>query len=375
MAKTPSTGTATKAAGGAAKSAGDTAKGAADKATSPLSGQLQDLMSAATELGVTAVQGKLGDLVDRLSDYAENGGGGGLLGAVTGAQEGHPVKGFVKGSVKSKFGDLKDKAKGALSGKGGGGNPKVTNIVETIEVGVPLRVAYDQWTRFTDFPSYTKKVESVEQEADEKVLWRAKIFLSQRQWEATITDQVPDERIVWRSKGDKGWVDGAVTFHELGPNLTKIVLILEYHPKGFFEKTGNLWRAQGRRARLELKHFQRHVTTQTLLHTDELEGWRGEIHDAEVVKDHETAQREAEEEDNDEENTDEENTAEEEPEENDEQNDEDEDDDEDDEEQDEPEDEDERPASGGRKGARSGQSRARRPARSGARARARSEGE
>jgi hypothetical protein len=62
-------------------------------------------------------------------------------------------------------------------------------------------------------------------------------------------------------------------------------VVIEYHPQGLFEKTGNIWRAQGRRIRLELKNFQREVMTQTLLHPDEVEGWHGEIHDGEVVDD------------------------------------------------------------------------------------------
>ena len=104
--------------------------------------------------------------------------------------------------------------------------------------------------------------------------------------------QIPDELIIWRSKGPKGYVDGAVTFHELAPNLTRVLLVLEYHPQGLFEHTGNLWRAQGRRARLELKHFRRHAMTQIALHPDEVEGWRGVIEDGKVVKDHETALQE-----------------------------------------------------------------------------------
>src|SRR5699024_541957 len=60
--------------------------------------------------------------------------------------------------------------------------------------------------------------------------------------------------------------------------------VLEYYPKGFFEKTGNIWRAQGRRARSDLRHFARHVQTRTILEPDEAEGWRGEIRDEEVVR-------------------------------------------------------------------------------------------
>ncbi len=134
-----------------------------------------------------------------------------------------------------------------------------------------------------------KKVESVDQTSDEKATWKAKVFLSRRAWDATITEQVPDSHIVWRSSGEKGHVDGAVTFTSLGPNLTKVCLVLEYYPKGLFEHTGNIWRAQGRRARLEFQHFKRHAMVNVLVRQDEVEGWRGEIRDSEVVKTHEEA--------------------------------------------------------------------------------------
>ena len=180
------------------------------------------------------------------------------------------------------------KAKQAFgAGGGGGSDTKITNIVEDIDVGVPIRVVYNQWTQFADFPGFMKKVESAEQKSEEKVNWKAQIVWSHRTWESTIKDQIPDERIVWESKGTKGHVDGTVTFHELAPNLTRIMLVLEHHPQGFFERTGNIWRAQGRRVRLELKHFRRHVMTQTILEPDEVEGWRGEIRDSEVVRSHE----------------------------------------------------------------------------------------
>jgi hypothetical protein len=150
-----------------------------------------------------------------------------------------------------------------------------------------LTVAYNAWTEFGSFPSFMKKVEDVEAESDEKLTFKAQIFLSHRTWEATVLEQVPDERIVWRSKGEKGHVDGAVTFHELAPNLTRILVVLEYYPQGLFEKTGNLWRAQGRRARAELRHFRRHVMTRVALDPDSVEGWRGVIHDGEVEETHE----------------------------------------------------------------------------------------
>ena len=169
-----------------------------------------------------------------------------------------PVKPLVKAGLHQVTDMAKEKAKEAVPGLGGeakgkGGvkskKLKVTNIVEQIDVGVPLPLAYDQWTRFEDFPDFMKKVEDVEQETDTELEWTAKIFLSRRKWHSEIVEQVPDQRIVWRSKAAKGYVDGAVTFHEVTPDLTRILLVLQYHPQGFFEYTGNLWRAPGRRAR------------------------------------------------------------------------------------------------------------------------------
>ncbi len=253
-----------------------------------LKGDFQDMMKAFGQKGLESVTERLNGATDSLNDVANNGGVMGKAvgkGAEAAASGDNPVTGALKGSLSG----VKDKVKSALPGGGKSqkGGTKSTNIIESIDVGVPIDVAYNQWTQFQDFSGFMKKVDSAERNEDTKVTFKAQVFWSHRTWESTILEQVPDERIVWRSKGAKGHVDGAVTFHELAPNLTRILVVLEYYPQGLFERTGNIWRAQGRRARLELKHFRRHVMTRTILEPDELEGWRGEIRDGEVVRSHE----------------------------------------------------------------------------------------
>jgi uncharacterized membrane protein len=256
---------------------------------------VESLVKAATDRAMSILQDRMGDITDKLTDYATGGGGAGKAAISKGMQslqEGRSPVGAAAGAIGA---GGKEQVKQVFGGGGGGGGDdgdsdnqrktdlKVTNIVESIDVGVPVWLAYNQWTQFKDFPSFMKKVENVEQESEEKLLWQAQILFSHRKWESTIIEQVPDERIVWQSKGDKGSVDGTVSFHELTPDLTRILVVLEYHPKGFVEKTGNIWRAPGRRVRLELKHFVRQCMTQSLLNPDEIKGWRGEIRDGEVV--------------------------------------------------------------------------------------------
>ena len=251
--------------------------------------QLQGLASAMADRGVSVVTNRLDGLTNKMS-------------GATGKTVKNMAKGdsaptaalkagveTVKDSGLKGASTIKDKVSEAVGGDNGGDagkdkQLKFINIVEELDLPVPRAVAYQAWTQFEEFPSFMKKVENVEQQDDQTIEWKAQIFWSHRSWTAEIVDQVPNERIVWRSKGEKGHVDGAVTFHELTPDLTRMLVNLEYYPQGLFERTGNLWRAQGRRVRLELKFFRRYITSEVLLRQDEVEGWRGEIHDGEVTE-------------------------------------------------------------------------------------------
>ncbi|MFI6490032.1 SRPBCC family protein [Streptomyces sp. NPDC050564] len=253
--------------------------------------ELTDYLGAQVEHLVDRAGEKLGDVTDQLLDAAENGGplpriGGRIL------QGDSPLKAFVGEKTKDLKDNVMDKVKNVFGGgkRGKAGSTKVMNIVEVLDVGVPIRTAYNYWTQYEEFSSFIKGVRSVSRNDESTSEWKVKVGPSTRGWKATVQEQVPDERIVWSSEGAKGTTHGCVSFHELTPTLTRVVLVVEYYPSGFFEKTGNLWRAQGRRLRLDFKNFQRHVT----FADEEVEGWRGEIRDGEVVRSHEEALEEEE---------------------------------------------------------------------------------
>ncbi|MFG1809505.1 SRPBCC family protein [Streptomyces sp. NPDC049040] len=250
-----------------------------------LRAELGGFLDSLTRKLVDKASGKVGDLTDRLTDMAE--GEGGMLGVGGRILKGEsPAKALFAQKAK----DLKDQVMGVIPGLGGGdgggkgSGVKATSIVESLDVGVPVRTAYDQWAQFEDFSDFTKGVRSVKKKDETTSDWSAKVGPSSRNWKATIEEMVPDDRIVWTSEGPKGTTHGSVSFHELAPALTRVLVYVEYHPSGFFEKTGNLWRAQGRRLRLDLKHFGRHIMLNA---EDDVEGWRGEIRDGEVVRSHE----------------------------------------------------------------------------------------
>jgi uncharacterized membrane protein len=225
------------------------------------------------------------------SSGAGSGGGGSPKAAavVEGAKNAIAGKSGPATAVRSAATALREKVKQAFGGIGGStGALKMTNIEEAIDIGLPVDVVYDQWTQLAEFPKFMKGVENVDQEDEIESTWRIKVAFSRRSWKARTTEQIPDRRIVWTSEGAKGYTQGTVTFHALADDLTRVLLSMEYYPSGFFEKTGNIWRAGGRRARLDLKHFRRFIS----LSGEATGSWRGEIRDGEVVKQPEEGEEE-----------------------------------------------------------------------------------
>ncbi|MCZ9351637.1 SRPBCC family protein [Streptomyces mutabilis] len=283
--------------GSAASTAGKAAKKnpladvARSEAADRLKAEVQDYLAAQATRLLTGVGTKLGETTGKLNDIAEGNSPGFAKLALDGGRKLAEGKSPVRAAFEVGAGKVKDNVVGAfknLGGKGrkkGGGGQKPTVIIEYVDVGVPLRTAYDQWTQYQDFSTFAKGVKSANRADDTSSDWQLKVFWSNRSWKAKTTEQVPDDRISWTSEGAKGTTKGVVSFHKLADNLTRVILVIEYYPKGLFEKTGNLWRAQGRRARLDLKNYVRHIT----LKGEADDGWRGEIRDGEVVRSHEDA--------------------------------------------------------------------------------------
>ncbi|MFF3492804.1 SRPBCC family protein [Streptomyces sp. NPDC002795] len=274
---------------------------AKSEAADHLKAELQEYLAAQAQRLLIGAGRRLGETTVKLNDIADGNSPGFAKLALDGGRKLAEGKGPVRSAVELGASHLKDNVVGAFKnlaggkGKGkrkGGAGKKPTVIIEFIDVGVDLRTAYDQWTQYQDFSTFAKGVKNANRADDVTSDWQLKVFWSNRSWKAHTTDQHPDDRIAWTSEGAKGTTKGVVSFHPMADRLTRVLLLIEYYPKGLFEKTGNIWRAQGRRARLDLKHFARYVT----LRGEAPEGWRGEIEEGEVVLSHEDALAEEEQE-------------------------------------------------------------------------------
>ena len=149
----------------------------------------------------------------------------------------------------------------------------MSTIEQSVEVDVPVRTAYNQWTQFEEFPRFMDGIEQVQQLTDTRLHWKAKIAGAEREWDAEITEQVPDQRIAWKTMAG-AQNDGVVTFHRLGDMRTKIMLQLEFDPEGFVEKAGDALGVVKARTHGDLARFKDFIEARGT----ESGAWRGEVH-------------------------------------------------------------------------------------------------
>lgn len=147
-----------------------------------------------------------------------------------------------------------------------------STIEDSIEVDVPVSTAYNQWTQFEEFPKFMKGVREVRQIDDTHLHWRAEIGGKEEEWDAEITEQIPDQRIAWRStSGAKN--SGVVSFYGISDSKTRVVLKMDYGPRGFLEELGDALGAVKVRTHQDLKCFKEYLES----HGKETGAWRGSV--------------------------------------------------------------------------------------------------
>jgi len=149
----------------------------------------------------------------------------------------------------------------------------MTQVIETIDVDVPVRTAYNQWTQFESFPHFLDFVQSIKQIDDTHTHWVVKIAGAEREFDAVITEQHPDERVAWNSTSGEENHAGVVTFHKLSDTTSKVTVQLDWEAEGFLEKVGSVFGVDDHVIKKDLKNFKEFVENPA----NQNEGWRGEV--------------------------------------------------------------------------------------------------
>ena len=149
----------------------------------------------------------------------------------------------------------------------------MSNVTETIDVHVPVRTAYDQWTQFETFPQFMGGVESIRQLDERRTHWVTNIGGVRREFDAEITEQHPDERIAWKSIGGDTNHAGVVTFHRLSDTDTRVTIQLDWQPEGIVEKVGSAVGVDDRQIKADAKRFKEFIEQRGV----ETGQWRGDI--------------------------------------------------------------------------------------------------
>jgi uncharacterized membrane protein len=160
-------------------------------------------------------------------------------------------------------------------------------VKKSIEVDAPVRVAYDQWTQFEEFPRFMEGVEAVQQLDDKRLHWSAKVAGKVEEWDADISEQVPDKIIAWRStSGARN--EGTVRFVPM-ENKTKIELEMHWEPKDVTERIGDVLGADDARIQGDLGRFKKFIEERR----SPTGAWRGEIRGGKVEGDRAEEDQEA----------------------------------------------------------------------------------
>jgi uncharacterized membrane protein len=150
-------------------------------------------------------------------------------------------------------------------------------IQQSMDVPVPVKTAYNEWTQFEDWPEFMHRLESVSQEDPAHVIFKTKIWGKSKEFKAEIVEQRPDERIKWEAT-EGVTHSGVVPFHEIGPRLTRIELNIDVQPGSLIEKGARGMRHIKRAVRADMHRFKAHV----MMAEEESGSWRGRIDEGKV---------------------------------------------------------------------------------------------
>ncbi|MEU1321085.1 SRPBCC family protein [Streptomyces tibetensis] len=159
------------------------------------------------------------------------------------------------------------------------------HVEETVEVAVPVRTAYNQWTQFKTFPRFSTVVHGVEQIRPTVTAWTIGYGPLRHRFAVEIVEQDSDAYLAWRALEQNPSHRGEVEFRPTASGGTAITVRLLLEPRGAARILNRSSRAARLTARLmqgELVNFKQFIEGLG----QEGGAWRGTIRNGRVQHDH-----------------------------------------------------------------------------------------
>ncbi len=126
-------------------------------------------------------------------------------------------------------------------------------IHSAVDAGVPIAVAWAEWSRLEWLPEGVDRVTNIKRNGDGRLTGRLRD--GNRRWSAQVLDERVQESFAWESEKGSDCA-GLITFHTLGERLTRIELSLDVHPAGMAQAVALSTRVADRRAAADLRRFK-----------------------------------------------------------------------------------------------------------------------
>ena len=150
----------------------------------------------------------------------------------------------------------------------------MSQIIETIDVAVPVSTAYNQWTQFEKFPEFLEHVESIT--ADRRhphhlagqYRRRRSASSTRTSRSSTPTSGSPGRAPAARSITPASSPSTSWTTHD-----TRVTVQLDWEPEGLLEKVGSATGVASHAVKDELRHFKEYIEKKGSADG----GWRGDV--------------------------------------------------------------------------------------------------
>jgi ribosome-associated toxin RatA of RatAB toxin-antitoxin module len=138
----------------------------------------------------------------------------------------------------------------------------MSRVRESIDVAVPVHVAYERLCHFEEYPHFMAGVQEVTQISEDISHWVVDLDGTQAEFDTRVTGRRTDEMLSWHSI-DGPQLGETVTFEALGDDRTRIIAELELEAQALMPTEAHGQESLDRRLKADLDGFKHYIEEST----------------------------------------------------------------------------------------------------------------